>query len=541
MTARRRAAPALLFSVLLAPFSPCQEPPAEAGNPRQEILPRTAAERSGYRATTRYEEAAAFLSGLSGLSHGDRVTRIEGKGKSTEGRELLVARASLVEPPPDALRILVTANIHAGEVEGKEALLVLLREIATGEHEDVLRGAVLWLLPIYNADGNEKIDPLNRVEQNGPDQGVGRRENGAGLDLNRDAIKAEAEETKALLALFSEVDPDLYMDLHTTNGSYHGYHLTYAPSLSTNVDPGVADLSRSLLDDVAKAMAGQRFSVFDYGNFETRGVNDVGAGQAPSGVRGWWTYDHRARYVTNCFGLRNRISVLSESYSYCDFETRIAVTRAFVLAVARTAIRRAEELRKAFDLADRRLTSMSEPIWFGSDTSYAAPERMDVLVGEVDDIDVPGTPRKRHARRDVQRREPMPVFRAFRSRKQTRLPDAWAVPPPPQAVLANLRAHGVSFELLAEPAARRVLRFSVTDRKQGRRPYQGHREVRLIGSWSEPEEATLPAGTAIVPSRQRLGRLAAQLLSPESEDSLITWEILPQQGSSAPVLAILGN
>ena len=135
------------------------------------------------------------------------------------------------------LRALILANIHGGEVEGKEAVQMLLREIAIGEHEDILEHFDIVFVPVFNADGNDEISARNRVSQNGPDRGVGQRHNAQDLDLNRDYVKAETPEVRAQLGLFRAFDPDLYMDLHTTNGSDHGYQLTYAPSLSTNLDP----------------------------------------------------------------------------------------------------------------------------------------------------------------------------------------------------------------------------------------------------------------------------------------------------------------
>ena len=121
------------------------------------------------------------------------------------------------------------ANIHAGEVEGKEAVLHLARRLTLGDLQPLLRSAVWLFAPIYNADGNEKVSLENRSEQYGPVGGVGTRENARGLDLNRDFMKLESSEARALVAVFTRWNPDVVVDLHTTNGSYHGYHLTYAP------------------------------------------------------------------------------------------------------------------------------------------------------------------------------------------------------------------------------------------------------------------------------------------------------------------------
>ena len=536
----RRIAPPLVLLASLCTQLAAQGPAATTPAP----VPQTTPEATAFHQTSRLADVEHFLDQLHALPHGDRLAG-RSFGKSGEGRDLLVVRAALPGVPKDALRVLVTGNIHAGEVEGKEALQELLREVAGGEHEDLLQHAVLYFVPVYNPDGNERIDPKNRAEQNGPDGGVGQRENGAGLDLNRDCVKAEAPETQALLALFARIDPDLYMDLHTTNGSYHGYHLTYAPSLSTNQDPGLAALSRQLLDDATRAMDQKHhFQVFDYGNFETHGVNDVGAGQAPAGVKGWWSYDHRPRYVVNYAGLRNRIAVLSEAYSYCDFERRIAATRAFVLEVIGAAVQRRAELRAAEALAERRQTAPDAPLFLGYDTGYGDAEQLPVLVGEVDTVDltIAGRSRHRHVRKDVQKAETMPVFRSFRSRRQIELPAAWAVLAPSADVVAKLQLHCVQFEVLPAAVTRQAAAFTVTDRKQPRRPYQGHQELQLTGTWGAPAARELPAGTLLVPGRQPLARLAAQLLQPESEDSLTRWNFLDAAiGATFPVLRLGPN
>src|SRR5262249_13509069 len=128
----------------------------------------TTPEASDYRHTSRAADVANFLAALAPLPHADRL-QISVAGKSHEGRDLQLVRVALPAPPKDALRALVVANIHAGEVEGKESVQVLLREFARGEHETLLQHCVLWFVPIYNVDGNERIDVKNRPEQNGPD------------------------------------------------------------------------------------------------------------------------------------------------------------------------------------------------------------------------------------------------------------------------------------------------------------------------------------------------------------------------------------
>lgn len=501
-------AASLLTTALAAP----QAPPAE---------PRTVPERTSFAATSRATDVDAFCAAVAKLPHGDRIV-LSSAGRTHGGRDQLLAKVSLPADGAPRLRVLAIGNIHAGEVEGKEALQVLLREFANGEHEDLLRHADLWFLPVYNADGNEAMSRTNRAGQNGPPE-TGERANAQGLDLNRDFVKVDAPETRNLLTLFRTIDPHLFFDLHTTNGSYHGYHVTYATSLSPNVDPTIAALSRTLLDATTAAMLKEHgYATFDYGNFETHDWDGSGAPESAKGQRGWFTFDHRARYGINYFGLRNRIAVLSEAYSYADFATRIAATRAFVLCVLHAAVARRTEIAAACRDADARLAA-APPVDFRFDTVFADPETMDVLVGEVDEVaGVDGTP-PRFVRKGDGKPERMPVIRAFRARKARPLPAAWAIEAPTADVRDRLTAHGVAFTLLAAATRVRAEAFAVAEKKKPKRPYQGHQELVLGGTWQAPAECELAAGTLLVDAHQPLARLAAVLLEPESEDSLSSW------------------
>ena len=172
---------------------------------------------------------------MTGLAASKLVHR-ESFGKTEEGREMpMMAIADPKVTSPEAARklgrpiVFVQANIHAGEVEGKEAILVLARRLVDGDLKPLTRQLVILIAPDYNADGNEKVNVMNRTAQNGPVAGVGTRENAKGLDLNRDYMKLDSAEARALVGLMNRWDPHVAVDLHTTNGSYHGFHLTYSP------------------------------------------------------------------------------------------------------------------------------------------------------------------------------------------------------------------------------------------------------------------------------------------------------------------------
>ena len=234
-----------------------------------------------------------FLDALQAKA-GDRIW-VGSIGKTTQGRDLPFAILSrpIVTSPAEAKRlrrpvVYIQGNIHSGEVEGKEALQEVLRDLLQKPGPSVLDSIVFIAVPNYNADGNEQFGPQarNRNAQQGPAM-VGTRANIQGLNLNRDYIKAEAPETRASLAMFNAWDPDLFVDLHTSNGSPHGYALTYAPSLHpagdlANATFGAAYARDSMLPVIRRRMQTRHnFATFDYGNF---GPDNAGRGGAAGGA-----------------------------------------------------------------------------------------------------------------------------------------------------------------------------------------------------------------------------------------------------------------
>ncbi len=199
--------------------------------------PLTRAERTNFLETSRYDDVIAFLDSLKTL--GARI-EIGSIGTTSEGRKLpyVIASRPLVKTPAEARRLgrpiaYIQGNIHAGEVEGKEAMQSLLRDLLFDKKKNVLDSVVLIVQPIYNADGNERFAPQaqNRGAQNGPEM-VGTRQNASRWNLNRDYIGVDAPETRGAMAMLNAWNPDLFMDLHTTDGSIHGYGLTYSPPLT---------------------------------------------------------------------------------------------------------------------------------------------------------------------------------------------------------------------------------------------------------------------------------------------------------------------
>jgi len=437
----------------------------------------------------------------------------------------------------------VQGNIHGGEVEGKEALLAMLRDLLLEKNANVLDSIVLVAVPIYNADGNERFadQARNRSEQNGPAL-VGQRPNAQSLDLNRDYMKADAPETQASLRMFTRWDPDFFVDLHTTDGSYHGYALTYAPSLNPAGNFGIAFtvaafVRDSLLPELRQRVRSRRgYETFDYGNFVAQ----------DSAERGWFTYDHRPRFGTNYYALRGRMSVLSEAYSHDPFARRVASTYAFVSELLSLVAERGPIIQRRNATADSAVSA-----WGSGNSAAQIPIRAELAppssIGEVivenlertgDTVRVQPGVRRGMRRINSYRRVRMPIYDRFVGSMSAQTAWAYALQPTDTSAARLLRLHGISIDRTIRACSVPADVFSTDSVIVSPTPFQNRRNVRVEGRW-QLSEARLDSGTYVVRLAQPLAVLAAYLIDPRSDDGLVTWNIgdraSPGQLRSAPV------
>ncbi len=493
----------------------------------------TRAERTDYQETSSYDDVMSFLSALEDSPD----LHVRTFGYSYEGRALplVVVGRGLADGSAaevlsrGGLRVFVFANIHAGEVEGKEAAQMLLRSLAAGDRDHWLDSMVLLVAPLYNADGNEAVSVTNRFRQQGPTGGVGTRANAQGLDLNRDHMKLASPESRAVAGVLSDYDPQVVVDLHTTNGTHHAYHLTYSPPLHPNTHGSITSLLREgLFPEVTERIHRDRgWHFYYYGN-----------AYAPPGMeRGWYTFDHRPRFGTNYVGLRNRFAILSEAYSYVDFRGRVEATLAFVEAILdyshANAGPMAEAVRQADaeDLVGQRL---------GVRATFQRDGISEILMGAVEERLDPVSGHRYMARLDVVRPERMPEYGSFRVTEWERVPEEYYVPEELAEVIDLLRFHGVPVRELGQDREVAVQRFAIDSTRVAEREFQGRRERELFGAW-EDARVTLWSGTVAVPVRgEPLARLIFYLLEPRSDDGVVNWNVLDAQlrdgASHYPVL-----
>jgi hypothetical protein len=488
----------------------------------------TVAERSGFRATSSYDETLEFIERLA-----ERMPeiRLDFYGTSPQGRRMPVVIVSAdrdLTPQSAAASgkalVLIQNGIHSGEIDGKDACLMILRDMALGSHRELLRSLNLLIIPIYNVDGHERVSPYNRANQNGPVEGMGFRTTADGHDLNRDHLKLETPEARAVIGLFNRWKPHLHVDNHVTNGVDHDWVLTYtwveSPQLAPSLDAWVSVHLAAAV--AATEQAGHR--VGPYVSLLDR--NDP--------EKGFQSYVGEPRYATGYYPLRNRPSILVENHAYKPYRERVLANRDFLLALLEQTAEGRETLiaavRTAEQLTVSRGAATAEPsravLTFEAETPS---DRIlfPVYAWETRPSTVLGVPLIRYRSGEVREIEVPWSHRPHESLSVAR-PRGYLVLPGWPVIEQRLQDHALRVRRLTREASVEVETIRISGRPReggGGSTYQG-RVPTAVDVERTAVSQRVPPGTLWIPADQPDFEVAVQLLEPEAADSLVSWGLL---------------
>jgi Zinc carboxypeptidase len=518
-----------LASLLLAaaPLLPAQQSKSDWLTPT---------EKSNYQTTPDYAETMAYLHRVA--SAAPNQVKIETFGETGEGRELDIVIASkdgVFDPAGihAAHRpiVLVQNSIHAGEMDGKDSCLALLRDmVITKTQQHLLDNAVFVFIPMYNADGHEQHSKYNRINQDGPEE-MGWRANGTNLNLNRDYLKADAPETRAFLKMFHEWLPDFFVDDHVTDGADYQYDVTF----SIDDGPNVYGPTARWIDDTVTP-------------FLTKSVDDSGHVASPTYItlnddtdpaKGLAFNDNPPRFSTGYMILENRPGMLVELHMLKDYKTRVTgnyeILRALLEVVNRDAGKliqlNADADADASRLGAHPLSNVQFPLgiaWNGKTTPFLF--RGYKYTRQLSEVSGAMWIKYSHEPWDVS----LPLASGFKVAASTVPPAAYIIPRQWTHVIEILAAHEVQMQRTTDNWSGEVETYRCSDMQWQGPPFEGrHPLFSGEGGGNQPgkfgncefvtKTMTYPAGSVVVPLNQRLSKVAIEWLEPQGPDSAMAW------------------
>jgi hypothetical protein len=482
----------------------------------------TLSERSGFIRTGRYDEVIALCEGFA-RRYPDAV-RCADFGTTPEGRPmkvLIASRTGALTPEAAKARglpvLLIQGGIHAGEIDGKDAGFLALRQVLDGQAAPgVLDKQVLVFVPVFNVDGHERFARWNRPNQRGPEE-MGWRTTAQNYNLNRDYVKADTPEMQAMLRLLEAWDPLAYIDLHVTDGAKFEHDVSIQVEPVNSGDESLRTAGKALRDGVIERLAAQGSLPLPF--YPSFVVGDDPSSGFEDGVA-------TPRFSQGYYQLRNRLGMLVETHSWRDYPHRVKVTRNTIVALLELIAQNGMQWRQQVAAADARAAKLG---------------------GETVALDYKATA-KTHTiafRGYAYTRTPSDVSGALMTRYDESKPEIWQVPmrdevvpdhvvvapragylvPAAHAasVAAKLDQHGVSYRRLdsALPNAA-VEAFRADQSSFAAQSVEGHQRLTVSGAW-KAETQDLVKGALFVPIAQPKARLAMALLEPQAPDALVAW------------------
>ncbi len=509
-----------------APWDQAFLPPAPAWNGASRALLRDASDPwvTGFEAdaahdfSPNYTDTRAWFDRLDATSD---LIRIEQFGTSPEGRPIYAVIASKDGATFDPSKpvLLAQAGIHPGEIDGKDAGMMLLRDIAFYGKDGLLDRANLILIPILSVDGHERAGAYSRPNQRGP-RNQGWRHTATNQNLNRDFMKLDQAEMQAVMVLIHKYQPDLYVDIHVTDGIDYQYDVTFgyngedgvwsrSPAIASWLDAAFKPAMYEALEMQGHIPGELVFAIDD--RDPKKGLNDGGLGERFS--NGWGSAAHVP-------------TILIENHSLKPHEQRVLGTYVFLEQALKLLAEKSGDLRAAI-AADRALRPAELPANFDSDDTPSHTRPFKGIRYETFDSAASGRPEIRWLGQPDAELWPMPFYGSHPTLTLKR-PAAYWVPSYRQDVIERLRVHGVQMETLDAPRTVAVDMLRLVDPKVSGRTNEGHVPISVGEVRPEAHDWTFPVGSVRVPTDQPMGDVAILLLEPQSNESFFAWGLFPE-------------
>jgi hypothetical protein len=427
--------------------------------------------------------------------------------------------------------VFLFGNIHPPESEATEALLMLARDLTIGPRRALLQNQIVIIAPIFNVDGTDTFVTQNGSLGSETPHILGTRENAAGFDLNRDAVKLETVEANGMYRLLNEWDPVLLLDGHLMSRVNHGYANTYGTTTVPAASPGPREYTHDTLFPAVRDMVRREFGleVFTHALFTPNTWPPTGW----SHDRAAWTVE--AKFIVNDYGLRNRLAIITETPGQPTFERRIYAQYAYIAALLAYTNAHAKEMqavvRTADDktVADVQAHAESGELRNWLDGEYRSRGKIDVLGYRTNVPEYrPGTsflgtrPGTASGPPDVVKGVEdltMPV-----GTREAAVPRAYLIPAELTTIVAKLRAHNIRVQPIEKPLRAEGEEFTIKGMRAVRS--SGYEMTVLDGAMSALVTRDFPAGTVQVDMAQPMANAAFYYLEPQARDGFVGWGVM---------------
>jgi hypothetical protein len=475
----------------------------------------TVAEQSNFIKTSTYRETMDWLAGLCQTA--PNLLKMISIGKSAQGRDInMVIVSSEATKNTENLRnsrrplLLIQAGIHSGEIDGKDAGMMLLRDIVSGQKKELVNNVNILFVPILSVDAHERSSPYNRVNQRGPEN-MGWRTNARNLNLNRDYTKLDSEEIRAIATVINDFEPELYLDLHVTDGADYQYDITYG--FSEAYSPAIGAWLRNKLSPVLDK------DLREYGHIP--GPLMFAANDRDF-TEGNIEYAFAPRFSNTYGDLRHLPSILLENHSLKPFKQRVLGTYVFLESIIKILGAEGAALQSAI-IKDQAVRNPEVVLSW----KKSQPDSM-LLLG-IESVmlksEVTGKEHVSWTGKPIQKK--IAYIKNNTPDKIVKRPKAYWVPSTYKDVIDRMRNHGIRMEAVTAERTLDVRMYRITDYKFSSEPFEGHFSVTASVKAENRQEKFYP-GSVRISTDQPLGDLVVHLLEPESGDSFFQWCFFPE-------------